>query len=200
MVLWELNYTDHEHEVISRLIEWAEMRTPVRAMLLTSTRANPSATVDALSDYDVILAVRDIRPFYEDRVWLQDFGKVLVTYWDPIYIAPDHGLEIFANVIQYEDGFKIDFTVWPLEMMRRIVKAPVLSPELDTGYSILVDKDRLTEGIKAPTATAYIPTRPTSEEFHLFIEEFFSDAPYVAKCLWRDELMPAKWALDYDMK
>jgi aminoglycoside 6-adenylyltransferase len=27
-----------------------------------------------------------------------------------------------------------------------------------------------------------------------------SDAPYVAKCLWRDELLPAKWCLDYDMK
>jgi len=27
-----------------------------------------------------------------------------------------------------------------------------------------------------------------------------SDAPYVAKCLWRDELLPAKWCLDCDMK
>src|SRR6185436_14382246 len=23
--------------------------------------------------------------------------------------------------------------------------------------------------------------------------------PYVAKCLWRDELLPAKWCLDHDM-
>ena len=32
------------------------------------------------------------------------------------------------------------------------------------------------------------------------VEDFFSDVPYVAKCLRRDELMPAKWCLDYDMK
>ena len=32
------------------------------------------------------------------------------------------------------------------------------------------------------------------------VEDFFSDVPYVAKCLWRDELLPAKWCLDYDMK
>ena len=32
------------------------------------------------------------------------------------------------------------------------------------------------------------------------INDFLSDAPYVAKCLWRDELLPAKWCLDYDMK
>jgi aminoglycoside 6-adenylyltransferase len=32
------------------------------------------------------------------------------------------------------------------------------------------------------------------------IEEFFSDVPYAAKCLWRGELLPLKWCLDYDMK
>lgn len=34
----------------------------------------------------------------------------------------------------------------------------------------------------------------------MLINDFLSDAPYVAKCLWRDELLPAKWCLDYDMK
>ena len=32
------------------------------------------------------------------------------------------------------------------------------------------------------------------------INDFFSDPPYVAKCLLREELFPAKWCLDYDMK
>ena len=32
------------------------------------------------------------------------------------------------------------------------------------------------------------------------INDFFSDPPYVAKCLLRGELFPAKWCLDYDMK
>jgi aminoglycoside 6-adenylyltransferase len=32
------------------------------------------------------------------------------------------------------------------------------------------------------------------------INDFLSDAPYVAKYLWRDELLPAKWCLDVDMK
>ena len=49
-------------------------------MLLTSTRAVPNAPVDMLSDYDVILIVQDIRPFHEDRRWLEDFGDVLVAY------------------------------------------------------------------------------------------------------------------------
>jgi aminoglycoside 6-adenylyltransferase len=76
----------------------------------------------------------------------------------------------------------------------------VLPAELDAGYTILVDKDHLTEGLKAPTYTAYIPTRPADETYQKVVEDFFSDAPYVAKCLWCEELMPAKWCLDYDMK
>jgi aminoglycoside 6-adenylyltransferase len=148
----------------------------------------------------VILVVEDIRPFFEDRSWLQDFGDVLVVYWDLIHPAPDSDLEQVGNVTQYEDGLKIDFNLWPVEQLRQIVQAPALPAELDAGYKVLLDKDRLTDAMLAPTYSAYIPSPPTSETYQTLINDFFSDAPYVAKCLWRDELLPAKWCLDYDMK
>ncbi|MFA5874130.1 MAG: aminoglycoside 6-adenylyltransferase [Anaerolineales bacterium] len=192
--------TNQAREVVRKLKQWAEQQVSVRAMLLTSTRANPHASVDAFSDYDVVLVVLDIHPFFEDRSWLQDFGEVLVTYWDPIHPAPDYGIEQVANVVQYADGLKIDFTFWPVELLRRIAKAKMLPADLDVGYTVLVDKDHLTDEIPAPTYTAYIPKPPTEETYQKVVEDFFSDAPYVAKCLWRDELMPAKWCLDYDMK
>ena len=185
----------HQAKVVRRLIQWAEQQAPVRAVLLTSTRANPNAPVDALSDYDVVLVVQDIHPFFEDRTWLQDF-----IYWDPIHPAPGYGIEQVANVIQYADGLKIDFTLWPVELLRQIAQAPALPADLDVGYTVLVDKDHLTDGMQAPTYTAYVPAPPTDETFQTVVKDFFSDAPYVAKCLWRDELMPAKWCLDYDMK
>lgn len=187
-------------EVIERLQAWAQAQDPVRAMLLTSTRAVPNAAVDALSDYDVVLVVRDIHPFFEDRSWLAAFGRVLVSYWDAIYPNPEHGVEQTGNVIQYEDGLKIDFTLWPIELMRRIAAAAKLQDELDAGYAILLDKDGLTTALPAPGYSAYIPARPDEETFQRVVEEFFSDVPYVAKCLVRGELLPAKWALDYDMK
>lgn len=169
-------------------------------MLLTSTRAIPSASVDVFSDYDVVLIIEDIHPFFEDRSWLEDFGKVLVVYWDPIHRDPDYEIEKVANVTQYADGLKIDFTLWPVELLKRIVQAPELPAELDAGYRVLMDKDGLTEGMKPPTYAAYIPAPPTDEAYQKWIEDFFSDAPYVAKCLLRDDLLPAKWCLDYDMK
>ncbi|MCI0395286.1 MAG: aminoglycoside 6-adenylyltransferase [Chloroflexi bacterium] len=195
-----MDYWHDSNEVIGRLVAWGEEQGPVRAMLLTSTRAIPGGPVDALSDYDVVLVVTDIRPFFEDRGWLEDFGRVLVVYWDPIYQAPGYGIEQTANVTQYEDGLKIDFTLWPVELLRRMAAAPALPAELDAGYRVLLDKDGVTEGMKGPTYRGYLPERPSEERYRLVVEEFFSDAPYVAKCLWRGELMPAKWALDYDMK
>lgn len=185
---------------MGELLRWAEQRESVRAVLLTSTRANPTARIDIFSDYDVLLVVQDIHPFFEDRTWLQNFGQVLVVYCDSIHPAPDYGIEMFANVTQYEDGLKIDFTLWPVELLRRIAEEPVLPPYLDVGYRVLLDKDGLTEGLKAPTYTAYIPSPPAEETYRAVVENFFSDAPYVAKNLWRDELMPAKYSLDTVMK
>src|SRR5262245_54630736 len=128
-------------------------------MLLTSTRAVPNAPMDEFSDYDVVLFVDDIHPFHEERSWLQDFGEVLVAYWDPIYLDSDYGIEKFGNVTQYVDGLKIDFTLCPLEMLQKIVQAPSLPAELDAGYRVLLDKDGLTVGMKKPTYKAYIPVR-----------------------------------------
>ena len=190
----------HPGEVIDNLIQWAKQHDSIRAMLLTSTRAVPDAPVDRFSDYDVVLISEDIHPFYEDRNWLEDFGEVLVAYWDPIYPDPDTGTEKFGIVTQYSDGLKIDFTLYPIQWLQQVVQAPMLPAELDAGYRILLDKDHLTEGIKTPTHTGYIPTVPTEAVYQTAVNDFFTDPPYMAKCLLRGELLPAKWCLDYDMK
>ena len=160
--------THHPQDVIRRLIEWAEQQPSVRAMLLTSTRAIPDGAVDMFSDYDVMLVAQDIHPFFEDRTWIEDFGDVLVVYWDPIHPEPDYGLEQVGNVTQYQDGLKIDFTVWPLEILQRIVQAAALPAELDAGYPILLDKDHLTDEMKPPTYTAYIPPPPLFSALALY--------------------------------
>lgn len=185
---------------LNGLQQWAAGNAAVRAMLLTNSRAGAPGGADALSDFDIVLAVRDIHPFFADRAWIGDFGPVLVTYWDPIYTDPGTGLDIFGNVVQYENGLRIDFTLWPLEQLRHIVANEQLTPDLDLGYAVLVDKDGLTTGLRAPGRTAFAPQRPDAAEFARFVEEFYSDAPFVAKCLLRAELLPAKWALDHDMK
>lgn len=76
----------------------------------------------------------------------------------------------------------------------------MLPAGLGAGYRVLLDKDALTTALRPPTGTAYAPIPPTLTTYQTLINDFLSDAPYVAKCLWRDELLPARWCLDYDMK
>jgi aminoglycoside 6-adenylyltransferase len=184
--------------VIDQLIRWASERNDVRAILMTSSRANPDAPLDMLSDYDVILAVTDIRPYFDDRAWLGDFGPVLVVYRDPVRL--EYGLEKFIYVTQYENGLKIDFTLWPVEILRRLAETPELPPDIDLGYIVLLDKDRLTEGMKLPSHKAYIPAPPGEAAYLELVEIFFHEATYVAKYLWRDDLIAAKYNLDQMMK
>ncbi len=192
--------THQPHDVIRHLVRWADHQDGVRAMLLTSTRAIPHAKVDALSDYDVVLVVRDIHPFVADRTWLRDFGEVLVAYWDPVHLDEEFGLERVGNVTWYADGPRLDFSLWPVALLERIARAPALPAGLDAGYRVLLDKDHLTDNLRPPTYSAFIPPVPDEATYQTVVNDFFVDAPAVAKFLLRGELLPAKWCLDYDMK
>jgi aminoglycoside 6-adenylyltransferase len=190
-----------EDPAVQDFVRWGQEHEAVRAMLLTGSRANPSAAVDAWSDYDLLLVVKDIHPFTVDRSWLEGFGHVVVAYWDPIHPVPDFpAFEQVGNVVLFEDGLKIDLMLWPVELLQQAARSPALPAGLDLGYIVLLDKDRLTAGLSAPTYSAYILRPPSNEVFQKVVEDLFSDVPYVAKCLRRDELMPLKWCLDLDMK
>ena len=183
-----------EDPIIQRLVHWGSEEPAVRAMILTSSRTSPTAPVDLLSDYDVILAVDDVRPYYESRAWLSDFGPLLVLYRDPL--KRFHGLERFAYITQYEDGLKIDFTLWTAGILSRVAAEPTLPEELDVGYVLLLDKDNLAEGLQPPSYQAHIPEPPAEAAYLEKIELFFHEATYVAKYLWRDDLVAAKHIFD----
>ena len=187
-----------EQEVIESLIQWAEDEPRVRAMVLTSSRAIPNAPTDVLSDYDVILALTEVEPFYAERAWLEAFGRVLVLYRDPLRTR--WGFPASGYVTQYESGLKIDFCLWSVEILQLVAADPQLAEEFDAGYRPLLDKDHLTDGLKPPTYRAYIPAPPAETDYMTVVELFFHEATYVAKHLWRDDLMAAKYNLDHAMK
>ncbi len=193
-----MNSIATEDRVIQQLVHWAERQPLVCAVILTSSRAIPHAHIDAYSDYDVILVLREIKSYYDDRSWLETFGPVLALYRDSLIL--DRGLERSAYVTQYESGLKIDFSLWPVELLKRIASEPGLPPEFDAGYKVLLDKSHLTESLNPPTYTSYIPKPPTDAQYQTTMEEFFLDTTYVAKYLWRDDLIAAKHILDHSLK
>lgn len=51
--------------------------------------------------------------------------------------------------------------------------------------------------LKRPFFKAFIPRKPTEDEFKALVNEFWWETTYVAKNLWRDELFPAKYSSDW---
>lgn len=180
----------NENAVIAHILEWAHARPNVRAVILTSSLAVPGAPIDVFTDYDFILVVTNTQPFFDDRAWLGDFGPVLTVYRDPMRMEDGYGKSIY--VTQYANGLKIDFTLWHIQHLEQVIHAPQLPAEFDAGYRMILDKDHAADSLKPPSYHAYIPKPPTAAEYLDIVEQFFGDTFYVAKFLWRDDMIAAK--------
>jgi len=180
----------------AQIVRWCEDHELVRAAIVTSTRAVARESVDKFSDLDVVLVLTDIAPLAYERAWLSDFGEVLAAWRDPDALKRDPPRTCW--VTQYADGSKIDFTLWPVELLRDA--SARLPEQLDVGYRVLLDRDGLTSTLQPARYRAHIPKRPSREEFLALVEDFFLESTYVAKHLWRGDLMPAKFSLDHVMK
>ncbi|HEV8190831.1 MAG TPA: aminoglycoside 6-adenylyltransferase [Ktedonobacterales bacterium] len=194
-----MSETIGEAEVLGRLVRWAEQHPLVRALVLESSRAHGQASLDIFSDYDVLVVVSDadLQAFADDDTWLSGYGASLVM----LHVTnPVEDVETSGRLVLYQDHIKIDYMVWPAMLLRAAVERQELPDLLDWGYRALVDKDGLTAGLPAPTRTAHIPGRPTEQEYLAVVEEFWWESTYVAKNLWRDDLMQAKYNLDVVMR
>lgn len=184
-------------QVLDRLVAWGNAQPSVRAIVLESSRARPGGPVDLLSDYDIIVAVTDAEHFAREEAWLADYGRPMVRWGDQSEL---YGLTTYFRGVVYADYIKIDYTIWPVALLERVAAQPVLPAIVDVGYKVLLDKDGQTAGWPPASYQAHIPARPAAAEYQALVEEFWWTATYVAKSLWRDELVFARFCLDYDIK
>jgi aminoglycoside 6-adenylyltransferase len=175
--------------VLRRISEWAKRRDDVRVVLLTSSRARADARIDRFSDYDIMLFLSGPSALATDAGWLNELGRVLVTFDD---IVDSYSMRL----VLFEDGTKIDFALGSLGVLERIVSERQLPAILDVGFRVVLDKDGLAARLPSPTCTAHVPRPPTAREFADLVREFWWETTYVAKQLWREELLPAKHSLD----
>ncbi|MGD0714611.1 MAG: aminoglycoside 6-adenylyltransferase [Gaiellaceae bacterium] len=186
-----------EADVLAKLVAWGEAQPSICALILTSSRAKPDGGADALSDYDVIVAARDAAAFAADDAWVSAYGRPLVRWSDRHEL---YGTTAYFHGVIYEDGVRVDYTVWPDALLERVAEEPALPEGLDVGYRVLLDKDARTSGWQPPTYRAHIPAKPTKAEYDALVDEFWWDTTYVAKSLWRGEVLFAKFMLDWDAK
>jgi aminoglycoside 6-adenylyltransferase len=173
-----------KNTVIKNLTDWAAENNQVRAMILTSSRANPNCQTDLFSDYDIELYVSDIRQFKNDN-WLKYFGAVMIRW--PLKPMATFNKAWITRLVLFTNEVRID-------------KKSIDPSAYDDGYQVLVDKDKLTINLNTPTFSGYKIKKPEKEEYDNLVNAFFWDAPYVAKNLRRDELYYAKFMLDSSLR
>lgn len=94
----------------------------------------------------------------------------------------------YSYIMYFKDGIKMDITLINLKDLNRYFN------DSDGLVKILVDKDNLVTKEIVPDDSNYWLKKPTEREFHDCCNEFWSVSTYVAKGVFRREIL---FALDH---
>jgi aminoglycoside 6-adenylyltransferase len=178
-----------EQEMLELILNTAKNDDRIRAVMLSGSRVNPNARRDIFQDFDITYFVTDIASFTSNHAWIERFGEIMILQMpeamqDPPPMNDGH----FAYLMQFTDGNRIDLTLFPLAKMHEF--------ERESLSSMLLDKDGIFEPLPAPSESDYLPKPPTAKAFADCCNEFWWVSTYVAKGLWREEIIYAKYLLD----
>jgi aminoglycoside 6-adenylyltransferase len=175
--------------MLDLIVNTAKGDDRVRAVVMSGSRANPHVRRDIFQDFDIAYFVTDIDSFKGDPAWLTRFGEIMILQMpEAMGDPPPVNDGRFAYLMQFTDGNRIDLTLLPVARLRE-VKTESLS-------LLLLDKDGIIEPLPAPSESDYLLRPPTAKAFFDCCNEFWWVCPYVAKGLWREEIIYAKYMLD----
>lgn len=178
-----------EQEMLALIINTAEEDERIRAVIMNGSRANPSAPRDIFQDFDIVYLVTDVEPFRHNLEWIRRFGKLMILQMPEEMDDPppsDDGAEVY--LMQFADGNRIDLGIYPVAYSGTM--------ERDSLSLLLLDKDGMVEPFRPPTERDHLPQPPTPKAFADCCNEFWWVSPYVAKGLWRHEILYARAMLD----
>jgi aminoglycoside 6-adenylyltransferase len=169
--------------VLQNILKWAEKEEKVRGLVLVGSRAIDQA--DELSDFDINMFLSDTESFLHDDQWIKDIANIWVY-------SPDkymwENVEVPTRLVIYEGGIKVDYSLWDKTNVTRLSE----SDFYDTGYKVLIDKDKLCVTFRRITPTPQIKVKPSEEEFMRLVKEYWFEAYHVAKYLKREDLWLVK--------
>jgi aminoglycoside 6-adenylyltransferase len=178
-----------ETEMLDLILDTARGDERIRAVVLNGSRADPAAPRDIFQDFDVVYYVTDVPSFKKDPGWIERFGdRMILQMPEDMRDPPPKDDEGYAYLMQFTDGNRIDLGIYPLTSLEEMLKE---------GLSVcLLDKDGLIGPLPPPSERDYLPEPPTAKAFADCCNEFWWVCPYVAKGLWRGEILYAKFMLE----
>jgi aminoglycoside 6-adenylyltransferase len=163
-----------------QVIQWAQTRPEIRAVLIAGSRARLDHPGDEWADLDVEIFTPDPHTLLNDTEWLYQFGDLWMC------LPFDTGDGQPQRLALYEGGCKIDFTFFSLAELIRYVQTQTLDDSQRRGYRVLVDKDGF--GTQLPPPQYVFPPIPTAAEYVFEVDAFWYSAAAVAKQIRRRNL------------
>ncbi|MFZ5855622.1 MAG: aminoglycoside 6-adenylyltransferase [Chloroflexota bacterium] len=178
-----------EEEIYRLIHEFTDRDENIRAVVLNGSRANPNSRRDAFQDFDVACLVRDVHPYLRNSAIVRFFGDPMIVQLPEDMNRPlANGDSHYSYLMQFMDGNRIDLSFYPPSQWDR--------PTGDSLTVVLLDKDGLLANLPPSSEQDYLPKHPSNKAFQDCCNEFWWVSPYVAKGLWRGELIYAKSLLD----
>jgi aminoglycoside 6-adenylyltransferase len=178
-----------EQEMLTIILDTAREDERIRAVVMNGSRVNPNAPRDFFQDYDVVYFVTDILPFKNNYEWIRRFGELMVMQEpEDMDDPPAENRGFFTYLMQFKDGNRIDLGIFPLSMIEEQCR--------DSLSVLLLDKDGRIKPFAPADESGYLPKKPDAKAFADCCNEFWWVCPYVAKGLWREEIIYARFMLD----
>ena len=182
-----------DDDFLSKLVGWAEARSDIACLVMTGSRAQPNATVDSYSDYDLEIFTDDPHRYTASSDWMGEIADV----W--VFLAPESSRGCPTRLIIFDDGRKVDFSILPVSALEEAVATQGLTDLYRQGYLTLVDKHGLAARLPPPSYSPAVRHIPTEAEFRLTVQEFWFEAWHIPKYLSRGDLWVVKHR-DWTMK
>ncbi|MFD6208952.1 aminoglycoside 6-adenylyltransferase [Peribacillus sp. NPDC060253] len=180
-----------EEEMFSLIVHIAENDDRIRAVGMNGSRTNSNVQKDVFQDYDIVYLVTDLKSFLQTPDWIDDFGKrIIMQTPEDSHLFPQELGGRFSYLMQFTDGNRIDLQLVPLSEKDRYCKEDKLT-------IILMDKDSCLPSIPPPSDRDYWVKKPTIEFFDDCCNEYWWISTYVAKGLWRKEILYAQEHLSH---
>jgi aminoglycoside 6-adenylyltransferase len=178
-----------EQEMLELILSTARSDERIRAVIMSGSRVNPHARRDIFQDFDVVYVVTDVDSFTHEHTWINRFGETMILQMPDAMKDPSPMNDgRFAYLMQFTDGNRIDLTLLPVAQLSDFHRESL--------SSLLLDKDGIFEPFPTPSESDFLPTPPTAKAFSDCCNEFWWVCTYVAKGLWREEIIYAKLILD----
>ena len=179
-----------EREMLDLIMNFARSDQRIRIVSMEGSRTNANVPKDDFQDYDISFLVTDTDSFIKNDDWLNVFGKrIIMQKPEAMDLFPPES-DWFSYLMIFQDDIKMDLSIIPIELLDKYLKSDKL-------IKVILDKDGLVLNPPIPSDEDFWIYKPSASFFDDCCNEFWFVSTYIAKGLFRNEILFASYHMEH---